>query len=205
MVGDSHVRHWFHPLADISRAYGWQVVTLFSPGCNVSTKSEFLRRNDISYQPCAEWRSGLVARIDALDPDVVVALGTRIARGEREVLPRGFVEAWQKLSSRGIQVIAMRESPRHARDVPDCLAELGEDALECGTVPSEIYDERVLHADLMPGVTLLDTRLYFCLPAICPAVIGNVRVYMDDAHATDMYMRTVRPLLEPDFLALTGW
>jgi hypothetical protein len=68
-----------------------------------------------------------------------------------------------------------------------------------------VYDQSVLDAELPPNVQLLDIRPYFCLPEICPAVIGHVRVYMDSAHVTDMYMRTIRPLLERDLLRLTGF
>jgi len=181
------------------------VVSVMYPGCNLSTRSVFIPRRSPRYEECAAWRSRIVDRIVAFDPDVVVSLGTRIAYGQREVVPAGFVEAWQQLSDRGVPVIGMRDNPRHERHVPDCLAELGDDAPECAVSPSEVYDDEVLDVDLPHGVTLLDTRPYFCTGTVCPAVIGNIRVYMDDAHITAMYMRTVAPLLEPDLLALTGW
>jgi SGNH domain (fused to AT3 domains) len=140
-----------------------------------------------------------------VDPDVVLALGTRIADGEREVLPPGFVEAWQQLSALDIPVIGLRDNPRHERDVPDCMAELGDLAPECAVSPADIYEDDVLAADLPPGVRLLDTRPYFCTSTECPSVVGNVRVYRDDSHVTNTYMRTVGPVLEPDLMALTGW
>jgi peptidoglycan/LPS O-acetylase OafA/YrhL len=205
VVGDSHAAHWLPPLAALADAHDWQVVSVMNPGCNLSTASEFIPRRSPRYEECAAWRSRIVDRIVAFDPDVVVSLGTRIAYGQREVVPPGFVEAWQQLSDRGVPVIGMRDNPRHERHVPDCLAELGDDAPECAVSPSEVYDDEVLDVDLPPGVTLLDTRPYFCTGTVCPAVIGNIRVYMDDAHITAMYMRTVAPLLEPDLLALTGW
>jgi peptidoglycan/LPS O-acetylase OafA/YrhL len=204
LVGDSHVAQWQQPMTDIVAAHGWQLVSLINPGCNLSTRSEF-RANRTLVEQCDAWRSRLVDRIVSLDPDVVVALGTRIAKGEREVLPPGFVEAWQQLAAADIPVIGLRDNPRHERDVPDCQAELGDIAPECAVAPADIYDDDVFEADLPPGVQLLDTRPYFCTSDECPSVIGNVRVYRDDAHVTAMYMRTVRPVLEPDFLALTGW
>ncbi|WRL65863.1 SGNH hydrolase domain-containing protein [Blastococcus brunescens] len=115
------------------------------------------------------------------------------------------MEAWQQLAAAGIPVIGLRDNPRHERDVPDCVAELGDLAPECAVAPADIYDDAVLAAGLPPGVQLLDTRPYFCTSTECPSVIGNVRVYRDDAHVTAMYMRTVRPVLEPDLLAMTGW
>ena len=204
LVGDSHVAQWQQPLSDIATARGWQLVSLINPGCNLSTRSEF-RADRSLVEQCDQWRSGLVDRIVALDPDLVVALGTRIAKGEREELPTGVVQAWEQLTARDIPVIGLRDNPRHERDVPDCMAELGDRAPACAVPPAEIYDDDVLETDLPPGVQVLDTRPYFCTSTQCPSVIGNIRVYRDEAHVTNMYMRTVRPVLEPDFLALAGW
>jgi peptidoglycan/LPS O-acetylase OafA/YrhL len=205
LVGDSHTAHWQQPLAAMAEDHGWRFTSLLNPGCYLSTESERVDRSSSRYADCATWRSTLVERIDAFDPDVVVALGTRIAPGEEEVVPEGFVEAWEQLGTRGIPVVAMRDNPRHPGDVPDCQAELGDHASDCVRSPDAVYDDEVLSAPLPAGVRMLDTRDYFCTESECPAVIGNIRVYSDDAHITGSYMRTVRPLLEPDFLALTGW
>ncbi|SOE02915.1 acyltransferase family protein [Blastococcus haudaquaticus] len=204
LVGDSHVAHWLHPVAQLVDSRGWQLVALINPGCNLSTESEF-RADRSLLEQCEQWRSRIVERIASVNPGVVLALGTRIAEGEREVLPKGFVEAWQQLSDLDIPVIGLRDNPRHERDVPDCMAELGDLAPECTVSPADIYDDALLEADLPAGVQLLDTRPYFCTSTECPSVVGNVRVYRDDSHVTNMYMRTVGPVLEPDLLALTGW
>ncbi|MGY2004219.1 acyltransferase family protein [Blastococcus sp. SYSU DS1024] len=205
VVGDSHMNHWLPPMSTIAAERGWQLISLPNPGCNLSTGSEFYRPTSARYGECAAWRATVADRIVAFDPDVVLAMGTRIDPGEREVLPPGFVEAWEQLAEAGVPVIGMRDNPRNDRDVPDCVAELGDRAAECSVSPDEVYDDRVLRAALPEGVQLLDTRPYFCTEESCPAVVGNVRVYMDDAHVTAMYMRTVAPLLERDLLRLTGW
>jgi peptidoglycan/LPS O-acetylase OafA/YrhL len=204
IVGDSHVAHWQLPLAGIVDAHDWRLVALMNPGCNLSTGSDHWVVGEPEYAECAAWRAGLLDRIREVDPDLVVARGTRISLTEGESLPAAYVEAWEQVTALGIPVLAVRDNPRHARDVPDCLAELGDAAPECSPSPT-VYDDDVLDVPLPPGVQLLDTRPYFCTPTVCPAVVGNVRVYTDDSHITAMYMRTVRPLMEPDFLALTGW
>jgi len=53
-------------------------------------------------------------------------------------------------------------------------------------------------------VSILDTSPYVCTDSTCPALIGNVRVYLDLGHVTAAYMRTVRTVMEGDFLALAG-
>jgi peptidoglycan/LPS O-acetylase OafA/YrhL len=206
VVGDSHAAQWLPPMAAIAEDHGWQVVSLVRGGCNLSTESEFIQEGWPDFEECAAWRGRLVDRILALEPDLVVSLGTRTAVGAEEVLPPGFVAAWRQLSDAGIRVVGMRDSPRHELDVPDCLARLGDAASECRTARSQVYADGLLPAaDLPPGVDVLDTSSYFCTDTVCPPVIGNVRVYMDFNHVTASYMSTVQPLLEADLLALTGW
>jgi peptidoglycan/LPS O-acetylase OafA/YrhL len=204
IVGDSHVAHWQLPLGDIADAHDWRLVSLMNPGCNLSTESDHWAVGEPEFAECTAWQAGLLDRIRDLEPDLVVARGTRISLTGGEFVPTGYLEAWQQVTALGIPIIAVRDNPCHSRDIPDCLAQLGDGAPACDVSPS-VYDDDVLDVELPPGVQLLDTRPYFCTPTICPAVVGNVRVYTDDSHISAMYMRTVRPLMEPDFLALTGW
>jgi hypothetical protein len=150
-----------------------------------------------------------VERIVSLEPDLVVTVGTRTAYGtDPEILPPGFLGAWQQLSDAGLPVIAMRDSPRHLHDVPDCVAERGGATDRCGTPRSWVYSDDVLEAAdavLPPGVSLMDTSSLFCTDDLCPALVGNTWVYRDDGHVTGTYMRTVRPLMEDEFLSLAGW
>ncbi|MGY1849161.1 MULTISPECIES: acyltransferase family protein [unclassified Blastococcus] len=208
-VGDSHVAHWVTPLTAIAEDHGWQVISMLRGGCNLSTESEFIQEGWTDYEECAAWRSRLTDQILSLEPDLVIALGTRTAAGEdREWLPEGHVAAWQPLLESGIQVIGLRDSPRHTVDVPDCMAEWGDTSPRCQAPRSLVYDDDLFDsppAELPGGVRLLDTSPYFCVEDVCPALIGNVRVYMDSAHVTATYMRTVRPRFETDLLALVGW
>jgi hypothetical protein len=92
--------------------------------------------------------------------------------------------------------------------VPECLDRSGDAAAACGSARADVYTDDVLEeaARTLPQtVDLLDTSSYFCTDEVCPAIVGNVRVYMDSGHVTGTYMRTVAPLLEPDLLRLTGW
>ena len=36
----------------------------------------------------------------------------------------------------------------------------------------------------------------FCLPDLCPAVVGDVLVYRNSGHITASYMKTLAPWLE---------
>ncbi len=208
VVGDSHAAHWLTPLAVMAEAHSWQLTWLLRGGCNLSTESEFIQEGTPGYDECAAWRARLVDRIVALEPDLVVTNGTRTERDGPEYLPAGYLAAWQQLSDAGLPVLALRDTPRHVDDVPDCMAREGDTSPACTLSRDSVYQDGVLDeaAPALPaGVQLVDSSRYFCTATTCPPVIGNVRVYMDVGHVTATYMRTVRPLLQEDFLARTGW
>ena len=209
IVGDSHAAHWLSPLADLAEDHQWQLVSLIRAGCSLSTQSEFFEEGTPGYEGCVAWQSRLTERIVSLEPDLVVTVGTRTAYGtDEERLPPGYLEAWQQLSDAGLPVIAMRDSPRHLQDVPDCVAQWGDAAERCGTPRSWVYTDGLLEAAeavLPAGVSLIDTSSWFCTDDLCPPLIGNTRVYRDDGHVTGTYMRTVRSLMEEEFLMRAGW
>ena len=59
--------------------------------------------------------------------------------------------------------------------------------------------------DIPPNVRFLDIADRVCGPAFCPAVIGNVQVYLDDNHLTASYSTSMAPLVEGDILAALGF
>jgi hypothetical protein len=46
------------------------------------------------------------------------------------------------------------------------------------------------------GIETIDATDRFCLPDLCPAVVGDVLVYRNSGHITASYMKTLRPWLE---------
>ncbi|TKJ35644.1 acyltransferase family protein [Blastococcus sp. CCUG 61487] len=209
VVGDSHAAQWLPPVAAIAEEEDWQVVSIIRGGCTLSAGSEFLSEDDPGYDECVAWQERLVERIVALQPDLVLSTGTRTAPGEdSEWLPDGYLQAWRTLSDAGLRIIGLRGSPRHVEDVPDCMARWGEDSEQCAVPRASVYDDDLLEsvADRLPaGVALLDTSRYFCLDEVCPALVGNIRVYMDSTHVTGTYMRTVTAQFREDLLSVIDW
>ncbi|MBG6182082.1 hypothetical protein IWX65_000011 [Arthrobacter sp. CAN_A214] len=56
-----------------------------------------------------------------------------------------------------------------------------------------------------PTISLTDLTDLICRPASWPAVVGNVRVYLDDNHLTKRYVETMVPAFRAQFLAAAGW
>ncbi|GAA5652151.1 hypothetical protein Gobs01_03554 [Geodermatophilus obscurus DSM 43160] len=90
--------------------------------------------------------------------------------------------------------------------MPNCIAHHGVE--QCSVARATVYSDDLFERSepLLPaGVSLLDTSSYFCDGIVCPALIGNIWVYLDTGHVTPTYMRTVAPSLERDLTAVTGW
>jgi hypothetical protein len=142
-----------------------------------------------------------MAELRRLRPDTGFTTGTTTSRdGQRgfheEQVVDGYVDRWRQLGRMGIDVVAIRDTPRLGFNVPECLAE--SEAEECTAPPAKSM-ARVspLRGLVLPAnVTVLDLTHVFCGSGVCRSVIGNIIVYWDDAHIGKTFMRTLAPELE---------
>ena len=56
-----------------------------------------------------------------------------------------------------------------------------------------------------PNVRFLDLAARVCGPSFCPAVLGNVLVYLDDNHLTASYATSMADLMEGEVRAGLGF
>jgi SGNH domain (fused to AT3 domains) len=99
----------------------------------------------------------------------------------------------------------VRDNPRFAYSVPDCVRQHGRDA--CGMDRDAVYapDPPYEHlADVPPNVSFLDLADALCDDTRCPAEIGNVLVYLDDNHLTAAYATTMAPMIEDQVVDAIG-
>ncbi|GAA5129596.1 acyltransferase family protein [Pseudonocardia adelaidensis] len=203
VVGDSHLEQFIAALVPIARQHDWQLIGALRGACPFSTVSE-LDPNDAE---CVAWNSAVVDKIAELRPDAVVTLATRDVRsGPTEQTPPGFIEQWRRLADLDIPVLAVRDNPRFAYDVPDCVRRHGRDEDPCGVDRDAVYpaDPPYAQLDVPSNVTFLDLADYVCDDTRCPAVIGNVLVYLDDNHLTASYATTLAPVIEDQVVSAVG-
>ncbi len=216
VVGDSHAQQLAGALVPIADRHGWQLTVIARGACPFSTASEVVADE----ADCLAWGEAAAAEIADLRPDAVVTLASRDVRvGLTERTPPGFVARWQQLARLSIPVLAIRDNPRFDRSMPDCVQSLwaqsswvqrpgGEDAPPCGVERAAVYaaEPPWTHVpDVPPNVRFLDIADRVCGPALCPAVIGNVLVYLDDNHLTASYSTSMAPLVEGDVVAALGF
>jgi peptidoglycan/LPS O-acetylase OafA/YrhL len=195
LVGDSHVQQLSGAVVPIAQQSNWQLTTIIRGACPFSTASEV-----VPDEPdCLAWNAAAMDEILAMHPDTVITLASRDARaGLTEQTPPGFVEQWRRLEAAGINVVAVRDTPRFAHSVPDCVQTRPDDHDSCGIARPDVYTPTppwTQLPDVPSNVTFIDIADAVCDPERCPAVIGNVLVYMDDNHLSATYSTTMAGLL----------
>lgn len=203
LVGDSHASQYAAALAPIAQRHNWQLIRMTRGSCPFSTKSETLPDDTV----CAEWNAAAADEIAELKPDAVITMASRNVRvGHTEETPAGFVDQWRRLGSAGIPVVAIRDNPRYDYSPSVCVDANGPSAPKCSVQRSDIIPAQPSYHDVtLSTVAFLDFTNYFCTEELCPPVIGNVLLYMDDNHVTATYMTTMSPVVEQALLSTLGW
>lgn len=196
IVGDSHPTQFVAALLPIAQQSNWQLIVLSRGGCPFSTESEI----DPGDSECKDWNAAATQEILELRPDAVFTTATRDVRiGLTEITPPGFIAQWRALATENIPVLAVRDNPRYDTSPSACVEADGPDAPQCATPRAELYapDPPYTYRDdiIPPNVSFLDSSGYYCTPEICPPVIGNVLLYLDNNHLTATYLSTMAPVV----------
>ncbi|MDI5977909.1 acyltransferase family protein [Amycolatopsis magusensis] len=204
VAGDSHAQQFIAALRPVAERKNWQLISMLRGGCPFSTDSDSVPGD----QPCIDWNAAVADEIVAIAPDAVFTIGTRDARvGMVEHTPPGYVSQWRKVAAAGIPVLAARDNPRYDFAPSACVDANGPKAPECSTPRADLFapEPPYLGIDVPPEVSFLDFSDYFCERDLCPPVIGNVLLYLDDNHVTSTYMTTMAPMVEEAVETALGW
>ena len=210
LFGDSHAMQFFPALDVVARRRGWRLVNLTKAGCPpaaVHVVSPLSRRE---YPQCDAWREYALRRIERSErPAIVVAGGsahhTVIASGRRldgaasaRALGEGYRPVLRRLRASAGEVAVLTDPPRTSLDVPGCVSgaldDLGRCAFERRPAVGRAQSVAAA-AQRVDGVRTVDATDQFCLPDLCPSVIGDVLVYRNSGHVTASFARTLAPWL----------
>jgi peptidoglycan/LPS O-acetylase OafA/YrhL len=209
LVGDSMAGNWWAPLDEIATQQHWELITELHATCPWTATQLYDPVNKGAYPTCHAWGASVLHDlVTTIRPDVVItselASMTSLAHPANGAqasadVGDGMATYWRQLQAHGVGVIAIRETPLTGLNGPDCVAQYGADAPACSVPRSkaEAPDEPISYAERAVGgtVPVIDMNSLICGPAACPAVVGNVLVYMDDHHLTQSYAQTLAPYL----------
>ncbi|MFI5779746.1 acyltransferase family protein [Nocardia sp. NPDC051570] len=211
VVGNSHAEHWMPALQTLAERHHFRLLVHLKMGCPLTLDQEA----DYKGEPnpdCGDWSREVIDLLGAERPDWVFTTGTRPADEGGDETPDDYLDVWSALSQRGLNVVAVRDTPWLRRNgiryrAIDCLADGGTPA-GCGMRRADALapvDPAAARAGAFPNVFPIDVTDAFCDRDVCPVVIGNVLVYHDEHHLTSSYSRTLAPELERRLRPILRW
>ena len=213
MVGNSHSEHWMPAMDALAKVHDIKIVVYLKMGCALNIRDDAQYRG-LNIPDCRDWSRTVVDILTADPPDWVFTTATApIWPIGGDVVPAEYLDVWAALAQRGLNVLAIRDTPWLRSDTGarysavDCLAAGGNGAT-CGMPRSTALapvNPAIAHAAAFPNMQLLDLTDAICGPQTCRVVEGNVLVYHDEHHLSASYARTLAPELERQIGVATGW
>ncbi|MGJ9422955.1 acyltransferase family protein [Aeromicrobium sp. CF3.5] len=200
LVGSSRAQVWQPALQKIAEQNGWSLRVTGRGGCPITGESRF--------EGCDRWTEMVISELVRTRPTAVVIEGTNVSTSVEEAEyafdPDGVV--WKRLTEAGIDVFALRASPRFLDPPPECAAQLDEGDTSSGCD----QDASALFAPVSPSAAVaarsdrlheLDLVPFYCPAGVCPVVLGNLVTNRDQQHFTAAFVRTLAPALEQQMRA----
>jgi hypothetical protein len=113
-------------------------------------------------------------------------------------LADGYAPTLRRLRATVPHVAVLADAPRPPFDIPDCVSGAMRHLARCAFPRrAAVADAATVAAGAgrVPGVGVIDPTSRFCLPTLCPAVIGDVLVYRNSGHVTASFIETLAPWL----------
>jgi hypothetical protein len=197
LFGDSHAAQWFPALEKIALARGFELISLTKSACPGPAVVK-VNTGNYNNADCSAWRTNSYRRIAALHPEAVIVSGM-----QHFEIPAGYpsraswwrageVSTLAHLKGSSAHLIYITDTPRPARDIPNCVASGLID--KCNqTQPSPPYT--------ISGFTNINPTSWLCSHT-CPAIIGDQVVYRDASHLSVGISRQLASKLRAALLAI---
>lgn len=197
LTGGSHAAHWFPALEALADQRHWRLVTATKDACRFTARAD---EQTLGGDSCGVWNQALLRQILDDPPDMIVTTATVSDGGGEgaERMPDGYLEQWRALGRAGVQVVAIRDTPRWYRDPVDCLWAHDDDPQSCAVERGySLSVDSPIDALVDPpaNVSFVDVNDLICSDDTCPAAIGGLAVYWDLSHLTATFARSLAPAL----------
>lgn len=207
VYGDSHAQMWANPLGVTATELGrrFEVFTMFS--CPPADFSVYNEKRKGDYPECKAFRADSLAKIEALQPSVVLISGQRQGtwlekdgRPDKEnteaAWEKGLASTIESLSAISDRVVVIGDIAYSKKDPQDCLSSNSDDVRRCQTQRSYAVDtehnemeKRVAEAG---GAEYVDVVPWLCAEEVCPAVVAGYATHQDAQHISTNYALWLR-------------
>lgn len=190
--GDSHTEQTILPQVEpLIQDQGWVAEAFLKGACSWGMPEAYEGE-------CRERNEKLLAYADEVKPDYAFLIVTAAAADSPgETLRPGVEELIRHLTARGTTVVGVRDNLRSEHNLYECSSERDPDEPFGGCLLNRaIYFDDVNPAQSLTdieGFHLIDMMDAYCTYTVCPTIIGNIHVYLDANHLTQMYSTSVAP------------
>ena len=213
LIGDSHAAMWRPAVQNAVDRRDWRMLLMAKASCPIVELpiTEHLNEMSEELQRCAQWRHGIMDRLRADPPALVVVAAVRgygpdgIGFWDKpgfDPFNPGWIEALgnmvKQLRSNGSQVLILGREPVLPSMTTNCLSAHLKDPMACAALwPAE--NEAGIAAESAAvranGGHYANTHDLFCSGDRCPPVVSNTMVFYDASHITQEYSRAMGPAI----------
>jgi peptidoglycan/LPS O-acetylase OafA/YrhL len=210
LIGDSHAAMMIPAFQQVAEQRHWRLEPMGKGACSVveAPTSTLLRRLVERVDHCEQWRSEILTRLHNEHPKLVVVSMWR-GYGFYESLSglRAYDQDWldrmtslvRDLRSTGAKVLVLGPIPDPKFGVPLCLSGNLDNVAACTPARSDAVNAPGIAAESAAtqagGGQYSDLTDLYCTTDVCPAIVGNTLVYMDETHMTFEYSRQLAPVM----------
>lgn len=211
LVGSSHAEHWLPALQVLAAEYPFRIQVYLKMGCPLTLAENAMYKGE-PIPDCRNWSAEVIDRLGDDRPDWVFTTGTRPRDEGGDETPAEYLDVWAALSDRGLNVIAIRDTPWLRRGTirykaTDCLAGGGNRA-SCGMRREDALapvNPALQPASAFPSIFPIDLTDAVCEPTLCAVAEGNILIYHDEHHLTISYSRSLAGPLGRALRPVLGW
>lgn len=206
LFGDGQAAQWFPALDQIAKRRHWRLVSYTKSACPVA--AVLVARGDPGqpYTECSRWRDRTLAEIRTMRPEMVVMAGADDgvlvdASGDADhTWTWGWVTSLDKVRQPGTKLVVLQDTPHPKGDVPRCVSAHRTEVTQCVQPVEQAFpdpERRAMVAAAVSGTkaTVIDPTPWFCAPAGCPVMVGDLLVYRDESHMSSAYAAMLAPVL----------
>lgn len=212
LVGDSHAASWYPALARLAEEGTIRLDTNTKSSC--PSVDVPVLKDGVEYTECAQWRSGVVQRIQDEEPALVLLANHGV--GEWQTVDSDDpATAWRRGLESTIgevddsaRVAVLADIPLQGADPPECLSYNLEHASECDAAVEDAFSPEVIETEEAAaeaaGAEYIDLTPYFCNERTCPTIVDNLLVYRDEQHLTATFSSRLAEPLDKEIRPLLG-
>ena len=211
IVGDSHARQYYDPLAALAEKYSFQLDVISKSACSIQHPDSYALDGHGAGEYCEDWNRQLAEYLSSASYDLLISSNSTLVHDGSRAAGESYAQAVSSWIDLGFEVLVIRDNPKPVvndavLDFRYCIEENGTDAAEvCGTEIGRAltpFDSLFAAASEVQGVTALDLTDVYCDGDWCPVIIDNVILYRDGSHITVTFARTLVDELEAELRSL---